>query len=161
MQRVITALFAALLLALPACSGDAKGASSPAVTWEKSTLTIDTASGPHSFAVEIADSDAERERGLMYRTEMAADAGMLFYYPTDDEITMWMKNTVLPLDMIFIMKDGTVWDNVKGAVPYSLDFIRSQGKVRAVLEVNAGTVDRIGVRRGDKVRHALFGTAAP
>ncbi|BCW89363.1 hypothetical protein sos41_25250 [Alphaproteobacteria bacterium SO-S41] len=160
MQRVVTAVVAGLLLVLPACSSE--GAKPPPpVTWEKSSLVIDTASGPHRFDIELAVDDAERERGLMYRTEMAEDAGMLFFYPTEEEITMWMKNTVLPLDMVFIRSDGTVFDNVKGAVPYSLDFIRSGGPVRAVLELNAGTVDRIGLRRGDTVRHALFGNAAP
>lgn len=160
MPRALTLIFAGLLLMLPSCSAKEAAAPSP-VTWETSELVIETATGAHRFTVELALDEKQRERGLMYRTEMAPDAGMLFFYPKEDEIVMWMKNTVLPLDMVFILSDGTVFDNALGAVPYSLEFIRSGGKVRAVLELNAGTVNRIGLKRGDKIRHALFGNAAP
>ena len=159
MPRALMAFLAGLLMLTPSCSSQEADASPPPVTWEKSELVIETASGPHRFAVELALDEKQRERGLMYRTEMAQDAGMLFFYPTEQEIVMWMKNTVLPLDMVFIKSDGTVYDNALGAEPYSLDFIRSEGDVRAVLELNAGTVNRIGLKRGDKVRHALFGNA--
>lgn len=159
-MRRIAAVFAACLTLLPvACAENAPGAAqaAPAVNFTTQPLTILTQSGAHAFTVEVAETPEQRERGLMYRTEMAADTGMIFDYHRDVEISMWMKNTVLPLDMVFMSADGTVFDVVKGAVPYSLSIISSQGKVRAVLEVNAGTVDRLQIRRGDVVKSAIFG----
>jgi uncharacterized membrane protein (UPF0127 family) len=120
---------------------------------------LETAKGSHAFRVEIADDDAKRERGLMYRTSMGANAGMIFDYGTERTVVMWMKNTPLSLDMVFIKSNGIVFSVARSAVPYSEEFIRSGGPVQAVLELNAGTADRIGLKPGDIVRHAMFGNA--
>ena len=160
MPPVMRPLFLAFCLGLAACRGQASADPSPSpLAWERASLTIETATGSHRFEVDVADDDAERERGLMYRTEMAPNAGMVFDYHREQNITMWMKNTVLPLDMVFISQDGHVFDAVKGTVPYSLELIPSGGPVRAVLELNAGTIDRIGLKRGDMVRAKMFGNA--
>src|SRR3546814_13522615 len=86
----------------------------------------------------------------MYRDHLAADAGMLFVYSQPRRVSMWMKNTLIPLDMLFIAPDGRIESIVKRAVPHSLATISSRGKVRAVLELNGGTVDRLGIRPGDR-----------
>ena len=114
-------------------------------------LEIVTSSGPHSFEVEIADSDATRRKGLMHRAKMAPDAGMLFIYNKPRQITMWMKNTPLSLDMIFILPDGKVAGIAANTVPYSLDYIYSGLEVIGVLEVIAGTAKRIALKPGDKI----------
>ncbi len=158
----LAAAFVMVLSLTPAACADAapEPADAPAaVDFRETPLTLETASGAHRFTAEVAETPAQRERGLMFRETMPEDHGMIFDYHHDANISMWMKNTILPLDMVFISADGTVFDVVKGAVPYSLDVISSGGMVRAVLEVNAGTVDRIGIRRGDKVRHEIFGNA--
>lgn len=156
----IRVLCASAALALTACAGQASADPVPApLNWEVSTLVLETATGPHAFKVEIADDDAERQRGLMYRTAMALDAGMIFDYGEERAVAMWMKNTVLSLDMAFIRADGRVAKVVKGAKPYSLDHIASGEPVRAVLELNAGTADRIGLKSGDLVRASIFGNA--
>jgi len=121
-------------------------------------LVIETAGGPHKFQVELATTDAEKAEGLMYRRELAPDAGMLFDMgPGEHEATFWMKNTYIPLDMLFIRADGRIRNIAERAVPQSLATIASDGPVRAVLEINGGTVARLGIKPGDKVRHALFG----
>lgn len=121
-------------------------------------LVIETADGErHEFTVELAATDEHRATGLMYRQQMAADAGMIFDYGRDRRATMWMRNTYIPLDMLFIASDGTIRNIKQRTVPFSETVIRSKGKVRAVLELNAGTVFRLGIKPGDTVRHAVFG----
>lgn len=158
-MRRVAVIFAACLSLLPAAcaeSGPGQAAVSP-IEFRTAPLEIVTATGVYPMTVEVAETPAQRERGLMYRTEMAADAGMIFNYHTDQRVAIWMKNTVLPLDLLFINADGSVFDVVKGAVPYSLEIIPSGGPVRAVLELNAGTVERLSIRRGDTVRFEAFG----
>lgn len=161
MLRLAAAFVFALSLLPAACADPAPEPADapPPMTFRETALVIETRSGAHPFTVEVAETPEQRERGLMFRETMAADRGMIFDYHRDVAISMWMKNTILPLDMVFISVDGTVFDVVKGAVPYSLDIIESGGMVRAVLEVNAGIVDRLDIRRGDKVRHEIFGNA--
>ncbi len=120
------------------------------------TVVIVTSSGRYSFQSEIADTPAHRSQGLMRRPLMDADRGMLFDNGVDREMNMWMKNTILALDMIFITKDGTVARIAKNTVPFSQTIIPSGVPVRGVLEVNAGTADRINLKPGDKVEHAIF-----
>ena len=120
------------------------------------TLEIDTATGPHRFNVEIADNEAAREHGLMDRRKMAVDHGMLFEFPERAPVAFWMKNTYLPLDMLFIDSDGTVRRVVLHAPPLSEDIIPSGTPVTGVLELNAGQADAIGVKVGDKVKFAFF-----
>ncbi len=141
----LTALVGSVLIALPAL------AQQQFATFGKGELTIQTASGPQKFSIELATDDAQREQGLMYRPRMAANAGMLFIYPHEQPVAMWMKNTNLPLDMLFIAGDGHIRNISERAVPQSLTVIRSEGPVKAVLELNAGTVERLGVKPGDTV----------
>jgi uncharacterized protein len=119
-------------------------------------LEIGTATGPHAFQVEIAKDDASRERGLMDRRYMAPNHGMLFEFDRDAPATFWMKNTYIPLDMIFIARTGVVMRIVASAEPLSERVIPSGGPCAAVLELNGGTAAAIGLRVGDKVRHPFF-----
>jgi uncharacterized membrane protein (UPF0127 family) len=135
----------ALLLAVSAGAMAADGAGAP--------LKVETATGVHEFKVELARTPSEQAMGLMYRHEMAANAGMLFVYPAGTRVTMWMKNTLIPLDMVFIGADGRVAHIVERTVPESTELIGSNGPVRAVLELNAGTASRLGIKIGDQVRH--------
>ncbi len=121
------------------------------------TLAIATADGKtHVFTIEIARTDAEREYGLMNRPSMAADHGMLFDFGTDQPIYMWMKDTLLPLDMLFIDRTGRITGIAARAVPMSTEIIPSPGPVRAVLELNGGTADRLHVAVGDRIDYPLF-----
>ncbi len=119
-------------------------------------LSIETATGPHEFSVEVARSPEMQARGLMYRTSMPPSHGMLFVFGQDGPVRMWMKSTLLPLDMIFLSRTGTVVDIHEHADPFSEQVISSSVAAKAVLEVYAGTAARIGVRRGDLVRHPAF-----
>jgi len=119
-------------------------------------LTIETKAGPVSFKVELAETPAERAKGLMYRTELAADAGMLFDFGPEQPIFMWMKNTYIPLDMLFIRPDGRIASIAANTVPLSTQTISSEVPVSAVLELPAGTARAKGISVGDQVRHRLF-----
>lgn len=121
-----------------------------------SPLTIHTASGPHRFNVELADTAEKRSVGLMHRPAMAADSGMLFDFKTDGQVTMWMRNTRIPLDMLFITRDGRIANIAERTVPFSETTIPSKGPVRAVLELNGGTSARLKIRPGDRVDHPMF-----
>jgi uncharacterized membrane protein (UPF0127 family) len=123
-------------------------------------LTIVTVGGKSVFKVEIADNEASREEGLMYRPTMPADAGMLFDFKVTDRVYFWMKNTYIPLDMIFIRADGTVATIAENTKPLSEKTVPSEEPVRFVLEVNAGTAQRIGLKVGDKVLNRLMRTPA-
>ena len=133
------------------------GAAVADLTWRVQPVTVTTASGDHVFQSEIADTGLLRARGLMERPSLAADRAMLFDFERTAPVTMWMKNTYISLDMIFIREDGIVHWIERDTVPYSKAIISSGGPVRAVLEVAAGTAVRIGVKPGDVVRHAIFG----
>ncbi|HXG78751.1 MAG TPA: DUF192 domain-containing protein [Methyloceanibacter sp.] len=115
------------------------------------TLVLKTDSGEHRFHVELADTNEERALGLMYRRSLPEDGGMLFLYDRPRPATMWMKNTLIPLDMIFIAADGTVHRIESETEPFSTALISSEGDVLAVLEINAGQARKIGLKRGDKV----------
>jgi len=120
---------------------------------ELAPLTIETAAGLSlAFRVELARTEAERAQGLMYRDKLAPDAGMLFIYPTDRPVAFWMKNTLIPLDMLFIKRDGTILSIAERTVPLSEATIPSGGPVAAVLEVNGGTVSHLGIKPGDRVQ---------
>ncbi len=121
-----------------------------------SDLVIQTAGGARKFKVELADTDQSRSIGMMFRTQMAPDAGMLFDFFTEQPASFWMRNTLIPLDMIFIKADGTILNIHQRAIPHDETGINSAGPVRAVLEVNGGTAARLGIKPGDKVEHAIF-----
>jgi uncharacterized protein len=151
--RVISRRWSALLFVFVFLGlGWARGAA--AQTLDK--LEIVTATGVHAFSVELARNDAERERGLMYRRFMPADRGMLFDFKREEPVMFWMKNTYIPLDMIFISRAGIVTSIVANAEPLSERLIPSGGPCYGVLEVNGGVAASIGVKVGDRVRHAIF-----
>src|SRR6266481_5631933 len=125
-----------------------------------SELTIVSATGPHHFTIEVAETPAQMEQGLMFRRTMAADAGMLFNYKTPTVATMWMHNTLIPLDMLFVDAQGRVVNIRERAVPESLDVIAAAAPVRAVIELNGGTAARLGIKPGDEVLHPIFGKAS-
>jgi uncharacterized membrane protein (UPF0127 family) len=120
------------------------------------TLEIVTRGGVHTFAVELAATDAERSRGLMYRREVPEGTGMLFDFKQDLNITMWMKNTYVSLDMIFIRADGRIHRIAENTEPESEKVVAAGAPVRAVLEVVAGTARKLGIRPGDRVAHPIF-----
>jgi uncharacterized membrane protein (UPF0127 family) len=114
-------------------------------------LTVTTASGPHVFKVEVAATPAEQERGLMFRTAMGADEGMIFPMNPPRPSAFWMKNTVIPLDIIFIGADHKVLNIAANAVPYDLSPLPSDGAAAGVLELNGGRAAQIGLKPGDTV----------
>lgn len=123
-----------------------------------------TATGAHEFSVWIAADAKSRERGLMYVRELPPDRGMLFLFEAPQELAFWMKNTYLPLDLVFIAEDGTVLNVAENTKPFSLDPIESDGEALAVLEVRGGTAKQIGLKAGDRLKLPglrTTGTAAP
>ena len=146
----LRALWAALAFVILAAAG------APAIGAGLDTLEIATSTGQHAFQVEIAANDASRERGLMDRRYMAPDHGMLFEFDRDEPVAFWMKNTYIPLDMIFIAPSGVVTRIVANAEPLSERVIPSGGPCVAVLELNGGTAAAIELKVGDKVRHPFF-----
>lgn len=123
---------------------------------ETTTITVETRTSRTRFHVEVAISPQQRIRGLQHRTSLADDAGMLFLFAPPERVAMWMKDTLIALDIIFVAADGRVVGIHENAEPLSLASIRSPEAVRAVLEVNAGTVRRLGLRNGDRLWHPVF-----
>lgn len=119
-------------------------------------VEIDTATGPHVLQVEVMRSDEERERGLMFRRYMPKDRGMLFDFHVEQPIMMWMKNTYVALDMVFISTTGRVVGISRDAEPLSETIIPSGAPAVGVLEVNAGEAKAIGLKLGDTVHHPMF-----
>ena len=117
----------------------------------QSALVVRSGAREHRFSVEVALTPREHSQGLMFRRRMAADAGMLFVYDPPRPVSMWMRNTYLPLDMFFIAPDGRIAHIVERTVPLSEENIPSRGTVRAVLELNAGTAARLGIEPGATV----------
>ncbi len=142
------------LLALAPWSAPAQ--TGPQPTLPQSELFIESASGRHRFLVELALTPEQMSRGLMFRTQMAADAGMLFDFRREEPVAFWMRNTILPLDMLFIDRAGRIANIAERTVPFSEATVPSQVPVRAVLQLNAGTAQRLGLRVGDRVTHAIF-----
>jgi len=128
----------------------------PARALETSTLEIASKTGVHTFTVELAQTEAERAKGLMFRKELPEGQGMLFDFKKDQDVAFWMENTYIPLDMIFIRGDGTIARIEQNTTPLSTRNIPSGGPVRGVLEVIAGTVKKLGIAPGDKVAHPIF-----
>nr|WP_155133976.1 DUF192 domain-containing protein [Roseibium sp. RKSG952] len=114
-------------------------------------LTVETSDANHLFQVEVAETDHERSRGLMFRTEMADNAGMLFVFSKEGQRYFWMKNTPLPLDIIFINRAGEIVHIAKETVPFSETVIPSEKPAKYVLELNGGTTDELGISVGDHV----------
>ncbi len=127
-----------------------------AVTFERMPLEIESGGRRHRFTVEMADTDERRTLGLMHRRSMPADAGMLFDFKRDAPVSMWMRNTLIPLDMLFMDRTGLVTHIHERAIPMNETIIESNGAVRAVLELNGGTVQRLGLKIGDRLIHPMF-----
>ena len=128
----------------------------PGVAFARSSVVLVSATGRHRFSVEVAATEAQRRMGLMNRPELNADSGMLFDFETSRHVAMWMKNTLIPLDMIFITADGRISRIEKNTEPHSLRVISSGGDVRAVLEINAGISARLKLKPGDRVEYGIF-----
>ncbi len=147
-------IFLLSLVATGACAqsdgpGDAFGTAA-------SKLVIQTANSEHIFKVELVDTPETRRVGLMYRTVLAADAGMLFDFEEPQTVAIWMKNTLIPLDIAFIDENGVIKRITADATPKSLESMPSGAIVLSVLEVNGGTFAALGIKVGDRVRHPLF-----
>jgi uncharacterized protein len=143
-------LWIAAVVALCASSGF----SAQAANFE--TLEIATKSGVQVFSVEIATTEEEKTTGLMNRKELADGKGMLFDFSPEQQVSMWMKNTYIPLDMIFIRPDGRILRIAENTEPLSTKIIASGGLVKGVLEVIGGTAKKYGIAPGDRVAHRFF-----
>jgi uncharacterized membrane protein (UPF0127 family) len=128
----------------------------PAHAMRRETLKLVTAQGEHVIDTEVTETPAEKAQGLMFRTQLADKAGMLFFYETPQEITMWMRNTYIPLDMVFIRADGIVHRIEAYTEPLSENIVASRGDVTACLELAGGAAGRLGLRPGDRVEHRFF-----
>jgi len=146
-MRFSAALFGLVFVAL----GSARAAGLPV-----ETVTIVSRTGPHAFRMEVAADDASRELGLMNRKHLARDAGMLFDFRAIVMTSFWMKDTPLPLDMLFVRPDGTISTIAPNAVPYSTATITSAEPVRAVIEINGGVAKALGIAPGDRVNAPIF-----
>jgi len=128
----------------------------PARGAEQQTLEIASKTGVHVFSVELAVTDEERQKGLMFRRSLPPSYGMLFDFKRDQEVSFWMHNTYVSLDMIFIRSDGRIVRIAENTETESDKLIPSQGPVRFVLEVVAGTARKLGIEPGDRVASAAF-----
>ena len=148
MRALLAPVFA--ILALVSASGCAMAAG-PQTGLPVETITVDTKTGPHAFKVEVAADEQSRETGLMFRKIMAPDAGMLFDFQTPQDVSFWMENTILPLDMLFVRADGTIARVAENAVPYSRATIPSGEPVHLVIELNAGRAQALGIAEGEHI----------
>ena len=144
--------FAALAVLLLGPVASIAGADAAKLRVEPVVLVSET--GRHTINAEIADTPGRRSSGLMFRRSLDRDAGMLFIYDRPRNITMWMKNTFISLDMIFADADGDIIRIARETEPFSLDIIEGGGPANFVLEVPAGTARRLKLKRGDKLEHA-------
>ena len=152
-------LFAFALVAAFGLVSGAAWAQSPddRPAFEKGALSIETAGGKVlDFTVEIAKTDRERAFGLMFVKELPEDQGMLFLYSRPQRLSMWMRNTLIPLDMLFIRADGSIESIARQAIPLDETVLRSQGRVSAVLEIGGGRAALLGIAPGDRVIHPAF-----
>lgn len=160
MMRGMKRILILLALLIPGFAQAQPGVDRPQPPLATETLVIVTRDGTrHSFRTEMAVQPQDQMIGMMFRTSMAPDDAMLFDWGAPRESSMWMRNTLIPLDMIFIAADGRIHRIHERAVPQSLATIDSRGPVRATLEVQGGTAERLNLRVGDRVLHRVFGTA--
>lgn len=151
-KKPISRAVLAALLCLSAGTVD----DAPAYALDKQPLTFVTSAGQHKITVEVADSENERNTGLMFRKSIGDDEGMIFLYTHEEDISMWMKNTYMSLDMIFVRGNGMISRIETGTEPFSENVISSGGKVLAVIEMKAGSAQRLGLKAGDKVSYPAF-----
>jgi uncharacterized membrane protein (UPF0127 family) len=126
----------------------------PQPTLPQSALMIETKRGPARFTIELATTPEQQQHGLMFRSRLAPDAGMLFLYGTDRPHSFWVKNTLIPLDILFVKADGVIARIAANTKPLSEEQIPSGEPVRAVLEIPGGRATQLSVAVGDKVRHS-------
>jgi uncharacterized protein len=152
-------LFFVLIFALaaPSCSG--WSAAEPQHLRTAQLVIASAGGGRHRFTVEIADTPQTRARGLMFRKSLPPATGMLFDFKRPQEVAFWMKNTLIPLDMLFVSARGRILAVHRNAVPLSLATIASPVPVRAVIELAGGTAARLGIAPGDRVLSRIFGDA--
>ena len=124
--------------------------------FSQSQILIVSKSGTHKFTVDVAATAAQRQLGLMFRQEMAADRGMLFDFGEEKLISMWMKNTLISLDMLFVDETGTILQIEHATIPMSLDSISGNAPALSVIELNAGVTKELGIFEGDQVLHDIF-----
>lgn len=146
-------LLAIVAAVLWVVAGDAKTA---AITFEEMPLSIEAKSGRFDFQVEMAVSAEQRGAGLMFRENLAEDRGMLFDFGRPQRASMWMRNTYVPLDMLFIDGEGRITQIVADTQPFSDSVIASREPVRAVLELRAGVTAKLGIEPGDRIIHPMF-----
>jgi uncharacterized protein len=144
------------LAALFLLTGCSPGQDSAQTGLPTADIVIDTPAGPHTFHVEMATNDEARRKGLMFRSELGADNGMLFDFGREGFRSFWMKNTPLPLDMIFIKADGTISNIIENTIPYSEEPDSSSEPVQAVLEIGGGRARALGIEPGARVHAAVF-----
>lgn len=156
--RIVFPVFYLFLMMLLPVHMAKAGESEPAdqITFGRSVLSVHTRGGSHKFSVEIAETYDQHARGLMFRKNMPMTHGMLFLFEQDQMITMWMKNTFIPLDIIFIDRSGVIVNIVRSTEPYSLDHIKSAKPVISVLEVNAQVTRRLNIQAGDRIEYPFF-----
>jgi uncharacterized protein len=153
----VAAAFLWLPGSMPADAGANSDAQQLDRLFPRSTLQIATPDARlHKIDVWVADNDARRARGLMFVEQLAEGTGMLFVYPEPQPVSMWMKNTRLSLDMLFVSADGRVQRVVENTTPMSLDTISSGGTVLGVIELKAGSAARMKIRAGAQVIHPAF-----
>ena len=152
-MRMIAVLLLVLGFGCLACAAEITG---PQPTLPQTQLTIQTAKGPVRFTVEMATTWDQQERGLMFRKTLAPNAGMLFDFVDESNQAFWMKNTLIPLDMLFIKANGTIVRIAANAKPLSEDSIPSYEPVRAVLEIPGGRAAELGLQPGDRAVHQIF-----
>jgi uncharacterized membrane protein (UPF0127 family) len=150
----LAAFFLVVAVALAGCGA---GLFSSAAALPTATIAIDTPKGPARFVVEVAADAASQQQGLMYRKEMAPNAGMIFVLDKARFVSFWMKNTYLSLDLLFVRPDGTISSIEPNAIPLSLESLRSSEPVSAVIELNGGRAHQLGIRPGARVHAAMFG----
>jgi uncharacterized membrane protein (UPF0127 family) len=151
-HRVRTRLWISVVVVAALCALSGSGARAASFQ----PLEIVTKSGVQVFSVEMATTEEEKTTGLMYRKELPDGKGMLFDFSPEQQVSMWMKNTFISLDMIFIRADGRILRIAENTEPQSTKIIPSGGLAKGVLEVIAGTAKKYGIAPGDRVGHPLF-----
>ncbi|WP_431301971.1 DUF192 domain-containing protein [Sediminicoccus sp. BL-A-41-H5] len=153
-------LLLALALLMPTLAAAQPGVDRPQPRLAEEPMVIVTRDGTrHAFRAEMAIQPNEQMVGMMFRTTMAPDEAMIFDWGAPRESSMWMRNTLIPLDMLFVAADGRIHRIHERAVPQSLATIDSRGPVRATIEVPGGTAERLNLRVGDRVLQRIFGSA--
>lgn len=150
-NQIVLIAAIALLMALLSVTGFSAEPAALLRDFARDQLVIETAGGSRKFKVYVATTNQQRAQGLMFVKSMGAGEGMIFLYPETAPVAMWMKNTFIPIDMLFIGTDNRIVRVHANAIPHSTDTIESGGTVTAVVELNSGSIKRFGISAGDLV----------